>query len=392
MARFLAYTSPARGHLYPITPTLLELTGRGHDVHVRTLASEVAGLVEMGLRADAVAPAIEALPIDDWRSDDPLEGVARIFDIFAKRATSEIDDLRAAIGAIAPDCLIVDITTSGAAAVAEASGLPWARWIPFLAHATFGPEPPSRVDFIPYSIAPAGLDVVNGARAAVGLRSLGTPDDGWRASVELYLTAEPFEAPGLVYPDTFSLVGPGVWEPPSATPAWLDRVDEPLVLVTASSEYQLDDSLIRTALEALGSSDLEVVVSTAAHDPAMFTAPDNTRIERWLPHQPVIDRAACVVCHGGMGITQKALAAGVPVCIVPFGRDQFEVAKLVEMAGCGTTVMPDKLGPASLATAVREAMGMRRSAESIADSFRRAGGAPAAADRVEALLGARVAT
>ena len=25
MARYLAYTSPARGHLYPIVPTLLEL-------------------------------------------------------------------------------------------------------------------------------------------------------------------------------------------------------------------------------------------------------------------------------------------------------------------------------------------------------------------------------
>ena len=30
-----------------------------------------------------------------------------------------------------------------------------------------------------------------------------------------------------------------------------------------------------------------------------------------------------------MGITQKALAAGVPVCAVPFGRDQFEVARRV---------------------------------------------------------------
>ena len=25
MTRFLAYTSPARGHLYPLVPTLLEL-------------------------------------------------------------------------------------------------------------------------------------------------------------------------------------------------------------------------------------------------------------------------------------------------------------------------------------------------------------------------------
>ena len=30
MARYLAYTSPARGHLYPIVPTLRELRRRGH--------------------------------------------------------------------------------------------------------------------------------------------------------------------------------------------------------------------------------------------------------------------------------------------------------------------------------------------------------------------------
>lgn len=28
-----------------------------------------------------------------------------------------------------------------------------------------------------------------------------------------------------------------------------------------------------------------------------------------------------------MGVTQKALAAGVPVCVVPFGRDQPEERK-----------------------------------------------------------------
>ena len=34
MSRVLAYTSPARGHLYPLTPILLELRDRGHDVSV----------------------------------------------------------------------------------------------------------------------------------------------------------------------------------------------------------------------------------------------------------------------------------------------------------------------------------------------------------------------
>ena len=41
MARLLAYTSPARGHLYPIVPILLELQRRGHEIGLRTLASQV---------------------------------------------------------------------------------------------------------------------------------------------------------------------------------------------------------------------------------------------------------------------------------------------------------------------------------------------------------------
>lgn len=31
MSTFLAYTSPAAGHLFPLVPGLLELQRRGHD-------------------------------------------------------------------------------------------------------------------------------------------------------------------------------------------------------------------------------------------------------------------------------------------------------------------------------------------------------------------------
>ena len=41
VSRILAYTSPARGHLYPVTPILDELHRRGHEIAVRTLGSEV---------------------------------------------------------------------------------------------------------------------------------------------------------------------------------------------------------------------------------------------------------------------------------------------------------------------------------------------------------------
>ncbi len=87
-----------------------------------------------------------------------------------------------------------------------------------------------------------------------------------------------------------------------------------------------------------------------------------------------------------MGITQEALAAGVPVCVVPFGRDQLEVARDVEQSGAGTRLVPRRLTPARLGRAVREAMALEAGARRVAAGFRRAGGASAAADAIEELL------
>jgi MGT family glycosyltransferase len=387
MARYLAYTSPARGHLYPIVPTLLELLDRGHDVQVRTLAQEVPALTTVGLEADAIAGAIEAAPLDDWQANTPEEGLARALAIFAERATHEVPDLQRAIAEVGPDALVVDVTTVGAAAVAEAGPLPWATSIPLFQHFSFGLEAATDICFVPFAIDPAaGIEVLNGPRRELGLKPLAGPGDVWRAALQLYYTSEPFETGELDFPASFRLVGPGVWDPPAEAPQWLDELAEPIVLVSASSERQGDDALIETALGALAADDVRVVVSTAAHDPGQFATPANARVERWLPHGPIVRAAACVVCHGGMGITQKALAAGVPVCIVPFGRDQFEVAKHVSAVRAGTVVMPDQLTPAALRSAVHEAIKMRAGAEEVAAGFADVGGASVAADALEELV------
>jgi UDP:flavonoid glycosyltransferase YjiC (YdhE family) len=109
-------------------------------------------------------------------------------------------------------------------------------------------------------------------------------------------------------------------------------------------------------------------------------------VEAFLPHRPILKRAACVVAHGGMGITQKALAAGVPVCVVPFCRDQFEVARRVEISGAGTRLHHKRLTAGRLRGAVHATIDMRPGAQRVAESFARAGGAQAAADAVEELL------
>jgi MGT family glycosyltransferase len=206
-----------------------------------------------------------------------------------------------------------------------------------------------------------------------------------RAPLMLYMTAEPFEYPRSDWPESVRMVGPGNWDPPAEPPTRLRDPKRPLVLVTCSTEYQNDGKLARTALEALGGEDVDLVVTTAGVDPSLFVAPPGAHVVTFLPHGAILERAACVVCHGGMGITQKALAAGVPVCVVPFGRDQLEVARHVEVAGAGTRLPAARLRPDRLRAAVREAMGKKAGAEHVATAFASAGGPQAAADAVEEL-------
>lgn len=384
MARYLAYTSPARGHLYPIVDTLIELRRRGHEVHVRTLASEVAGLRQLGLQAQPIKPEIEAVTLDTWKGKSPQEGLTEALKTFASRSILEVPDLEAALADVRPDSLLIDIATTGAAAVAEATGLPWAQSVPLFQWASFPGIDPAKLTLTPFGLDPSGIELVNARRREFGLALL-HGDEHFQAPLYLYYTAPPLE-PGTPLPPSFRMVGPGTWNPTVELPNWYAALDDPVVVVSISSEFQGDDALVRATLEALADADVRLVITTAAHDPAGFEAPPNARVVRSLPHGLLLPKAACVVCHGGMGIVQKALVAGVPLCVVPYGRDQFDVAARVAAIGAGTTILPWEVTAASLRAAIREAMTMTAGAEAVAAEFSRTGGPQAAADSLENLL------
>ncbi len=413
MARFLAYTSPARGHLFPILPTLLELGRRGHEISLRTLGAEVEraraalAAVAPGASVRPIAPAIET-DLEDYKARTPLGAIRRAVRAFIGRAAHELPDLGAAIREERPDALFIDINSWGAAAVAEVSGLPWATFSPYFLPVPSRDAPPFGPGFAPrqdllgrvrdrlvralvFRWFNGPLPDLNAVRARAGAPPLdGLERACLRAPRLVYYTAEPFEYPRSDWPPSVRLVGPGIWEPEAPPPPWLALVDRPLVLVTLSTEFQDDGRLAQAALDGLaGERDVLVVVTTASVDPAAFQPPPSARVERFLPHAPLIARAACVVCHGGMGITQKALAASVPVCVVPFGRDQLEVARRVEVAGAGVRLPAPGLTPSRLRAAVRAARACREGAARVARAFAAAGGPAAAASVLEELAAGR---
>jgi MGT family glycosyltransferase len=402
MARVLAYTSPARGHLFPVAPILGELRASGHHVALRTLASEVEAMRSYGLDAEPIDPAIERIEHNDFGTRTPIGAQQRVVRTFCRRAKLDAQDLRSAIADERPDVLLVDVASWGAMAAAEAWGGPWASWCPYPLPLPsrdvppFGPGlRPARGalghmrDFALRPLLLGGLERivkprVNEIRERCGVAPVADASGLLlSAPLLLYMTAEPFEYPRSDWPSRVRLVGPCDWEPPAEPPTWLAEVREPIVLVTTSSEFQDDGRLVRCALQALADEPVHVVATVPSGDPAAFDPPANARVLSFAAHGPILDRAACAITHGGMGATQKALARGVPVCAVPFGRDQFEVARRVQVADAGTRLTPRRLSPDRLRAAVREAMGCRAGAQGVADGYRRTGGVGSAAQAVE---------
>jgi MGT family glycosyltransferase len=406
MSRYLAYVSPAVGHVLPIVPGLLALRARGHQVHIRTAPSLVETLKEAGLDASPVAPDVLTVPVTDYRATTDTERLAAGQVDLMERGRYDGPDLAAAIEDLRPDALLVDVNAYGARTVAEASGLPHATLMPTVIPNRGRGIPPYGLGLKPMggpvgrvrdavlmrlvirTFGKAMLPGLNRLRAEAGLAPFTSPLQPFEPPYRVIaLTSEPLEYSRDDLPDTVHLVGTMPWDTPAERPSYLDEPGDPWVLVTCSTEYQGDELLAATVVEALKHEPVRVLLTLAdAYDQAAVEAGDNVYVERFVPHGHALSVASAVVCHGGMGIVTKAASAGVPMVVVPFGRDQPEVARRVAEAGAGVVLKPKQLTAEKLREAVRTARSMQDGARRVSEQLDPASSPARFADAAETLL------
>jgi len=403
VAVILAYGSPALGHLLPVGALLRELARRGHDVHVRTMSAGVPTMRAVGVHAEPVDPGIEAIVGQDWRARNALEVLKSSLDVLCRRAVLEVEDLRLALDAVRPDAVIIDANCWGAMSVADADDTPWLVFSPFTPYLRSRGVPPFGPGLRPLphivgDIRDAAmrpfvrrvfdrpmLPRINAIRATLGVPPVTSVDEFMRrAPLLLTVGGVPFEYPHPGWGDLVHHIGACVFEPtPKITPDWIAAIDRPVVLVNTSSIRQPDAALGRVALHALAEEPVHVVATFPAGIPPNLPRPANATVRRFMPHSAILDRASCVITHGGMGTTLKALDRGVPVCVVPFARDQAEVARRVQVAHCGTRLTAKRLTPARLRAKVHEALTMADGARRVAAGFAATGGVARGADLIE---------
>lgn len=374
MSKILIAAWDGAGAVPPVMSVARALVSRGHDV--RVLADPV--LAEEAAATGARLVTWTRAPHRRDRTRDSLfiqdygpEGFAAMRDHLAVGpAEAFAADVREELEREPADLLCSELLLFGPLVAAEAAGVPAVVLNPTINIVPADGVPPFGPGFLPArdeadrerdrqvaeaSMAAwdAALPALNAARAAHGLAPLDhVLDQGRSAAKVLVMTSAAFDFTGPL-PPTVVHVGPRLddvtdtepWSPPSG--------DDPLVLVSLSSDFQDHEDLLARAVAALGELPVRGVVTTGRGiDPETVRAPDNVQVCRLVPHREVLAEAAVVVTHCGHGTTIKALASGLPLVCLPLGRDQLDVAARVVHRGAGVRLDPTEPAP-GIAAAVR---------------------------------------
>ncbi len=340
------------GHAFPMIALGRGLAARGHDVTLQTWTRWRESVEAEGLRF-AAAPEYHVFP-NGGPGAPPLDFYEAV--VHATRDTLPL------VRHLEPEVVVADILTLAPALAAELEGVPWATLIPHV-----HPHPPAGAPI--YSIGarlprpPLGRAVwrraprpvahglergrrdLNAVRERVGLPPLAHVHGGTSRELALVGTFPQLEYP-RVWPAHTHVVGPLIWEPPTADVAHPPG-DDPLVRIAPAPAQAPEHRLLRAALKGLADAPVRVLATWNRRlPPAPLPVPANARVVEWLSYARTMPLCDVVVCHAGHGTLARALACGCAVVACPVLGDMSENAARLDWTGAGVRLPPIHRPPA----------------------------------------------
>jgi UDP:flavonoid glycosyltransferase YjiC (YdhE family) len=317
--RVTVVTWAAGGNVPPLLAAGAVLRARGHDVHV--LASEATK--PMALHAGFPV-------VGYWRASGPDELVEferQAAALAAAAAGLDVAlDVRDRLTERPTDLAIVDCMLPAAASAAEAAGTPSVALVHFL----YGMA--RRLMLERGGTWTTDLAGLNATRDALGLGPLAGGPAAFESTELTLVTAPRWLDHDAAFPANVIHAGPlGLRAGPRR------GSHPPRVLLSFSTTVMSGQlELIRNVCDAVAQLDATAVLTLGpAISAGDVDAPPNVTVEAFGDHDELLSTCAAVVTHAGLGTTLRALAHGVPLLMLPLGRDQHLNAVRVSELGAG---------------------------------------------------------
>lgn len=377
--RVLVTTTPGIGHIGPVAPVAAALRAAGHEVLWATAQEACPRVDAMGFATVAagmgvaerrafLAPRMASIAALDPR----VRRVQLFAGFFAEAALPRMHaDLGPVFESFQPHLVIHETAELAAAPMAAGRG------IPHLTVGFSGALQPEAMDAVPALVAPFW--------AAEGVECT----DSAALFGDLYFHPFPPAFGQLPRHDGVRRLRPalGAAPPPAETPEWFASLGSarPLVYLTSGTEAASMAAPWAAALEALAGFDVDVVATTGPFvEPATLgTIPANVRVERFVPQQLLLERAALVASHGGAGTVLGSARLAVPQLVFPLFADQWDNADAVARAGVGVVCEESRRSAGDLGAAVQRLLDGREYVEAARSVAMEIAAMPAAADHVE---------
>jgi UDP:flavonoid glycosyltransferase YjiC (YdhE family) len=367
---FLLASWGSSGNLSPLLTAGRQLRRRGHCVRIIADPAYRADVERsgFGFAAWQRAPVgIAADPPDFSSKSDFLKRA-----IF-QPAPAYAADIQNEIGRRPTDAVLCIDFLLGVAIGAEAACIPCAllsphismRPLPGVPPAASGMKPPATPEEHAKFAAETNtfietfnehLPILNDVRRRHALAPLGHVLDAYdRVDRVLLAISEAFDFAPERLPANVRYVGP-LLDPPSWSGEWRSPwsgpADRPRALLTFSSGAQNQEDLARRVVAAMGRVEIDAVATAGpALDPAILQPPENVKVLRSASHDDVMKEVSLVVTQGGHGTVSRALIHGLPLLVLPMGRDQDDNAARVEVKGAGLA-LPHTASETEIAAAV----------------------------------------
>ncbi|WP_371679623.1 macrolide family glycosyltransferase [Streptomyces sp. NBC_01276] len=407
------FALPGHGHVNPALGVVEELTARGHRVTFATTDRFAPAVTGAGATVLRYESTMDGLPARDSAADRAdrfgSDDLAVVLHDLLRETLALLAPLDRAFAADRPDLVVYDDPSGWAARlIAARRGIPAVPYrTTFAANADWSLGG-HRTDVDPLS--PGIVRVFHGIaklldrlKVPIGPKELMT---GSESGPALVFVPRAFQFKGETFGEDVHFAGPclalrasdGEWVRPGDNRDGDGDGDghgdgddrRPLVLISLGTIHNDNAAFFQTCVDAFADAPWDIVMAVGDQiTPTTLTdVPAHIDIRPHVPQLQILRHADLFITHAGMGSVMESLSFGVPMVAIPQMSEQRANADRLTELGLGRLLHRTHLTPQTLRDTAHHVLTdptYRHHTHTMRDHIHHAGGAPAAADFLEAL-------